>query len=369
MLLAAVASCETTLPVPDNQTSGDASVVITSLASAGESLKVRLARTEAIGEPHKEVYEDRQLLLRALMFPDTTYKSYPDDSLLMKKYRDELVLPHSLVTLTTSSGQEVPLEYNGATLNYECGYRPQPGERLTIKAECQSDTNKMLTHMPHICTATVDVPDWKPEFEIVSAEMVYKKALTRDDLHLVEALPDSVIDFKLRIVDPSPQLHAYRIKVQGCLYHYSQGTSDILDIDFVKWIDAFFSNDPLLYDAGITDIFGPWQPYTTDVFTNRAFDDGEYYLNVQSRFNGHTGASSNGYHRAIKITLQPIAPSLANYLTSLYRLRTATPTYFSEPTSLQSNVDGGVGIFGAIGKTTSRIYWFPGEEDPNYPQE
>lgn len=368
-ILAVASACETSLPVPDHQVSGDESVVISSLACAGDCLKVRLARTEAIGEAHHEVYEDKELLWRALMFPDTTYLSYPQDSLLMKKYKEQLVLGQSSVTLTTPTGEELPLKYNNATLDYECGYIPLPGERLTITAECQSGTAPAQVQRPHICTATVNVPDWKPEFEIVSAEKVYKKTLTRDDLNLAEPVPDSVIDFKIRIIDPSPQLHAYRIKVQGCAYSYQRVTDGKVDRAYINWIDAFFSNDPLLYDAGITDNFGPWQAYTTDVFTNQAFQGGEYYMSVQSRIHGHSSGTTNGRYRAVKITLQPIAPSLANYLSSLYRLRSMTPTYFTEPTSLSSNVVGGVGIFGAIGESTSIFYRFPGEEDPLYPEQ
>lgn len=367
-ILTVAASCETSLPVPNNQVSGDASVVITSLACVGDSLKVRIARTEAIGESHKEVYEDMQLLWRVLMFPDTSYYYYPEDRLLMKKYKEELVLRRSNVVLTTPSGEELPLEYNYANLNYECGYKPQPGDMLSIRAECISNPGTSTMEDAHVSTATVRVPDWKPEFEIVSAEMAYKKGLKRDDLGLEEVLPDSVMDFKIHIVDNSSSIHNYRIKVQSFLYSYAQGTSDILDYDYISWVDAFFSNDPLLYDAGITGGFGPWQPFTTDVFTNQGFRNGEYYLNVQSRIQSH-GIVSNGAHRAIKITLQPIDSSLANYLSSLYRARSFTPSYFTEPTSLASNINGGVGVFGAIGPSTSIIYWYPGEYDPSYPEQ
>lgn len=160
-------------------------------------------------------------------------------------------------------------------------------------------------------------------------------------------------------------MHCYRIKVQGISYsHLNFRPEPYYEPGIVKWCDAFFSNDPLLYDSAITGTFGPWQAYTTDVFTNTQFDAGEYDMTVQSRFYNH----SSLFRRCIKITLQPISTSLANYLSSLYRIRSFKESYFSEPSTLSTNVEGGVGVLGAIGLPVSRYYWFPGEEDPNYPQ-
>lgn len=356
-------SCQVELPVPDNQTSGDASYVLTSVVSAGENVKVRLARTEAIGESHYEYYDNKEMLWRVLMFPDTSYYYYPEDRNIMVKYQEELVSGTSDVSLITASG-EVPMTYNSATLDYECDYKPAPGEKLTVKAMCRNNNASVASDGVHECSASLTVPDWQPEFEIVSARTIAKPSLMRDDLGIIEQTADSVVEFKIKIIDRSPDIHCYRIKVQGFKYLYSNSDETGSDNSLIVWCDAFFSSDPLLYDSAITGSFGPWQANTTDVFTNAGFITGDYDLTVQSRF-----FNKSPLHRAIKITLQPISPSLSNYLSALYRVRCFKPTYFSEPTTLSTNIDGGVGIFGAIGQTTSRMYWFPGEEDPNYPQE
>ncbi len=167
---------------------------------------------------------------------------------------------------------------------------------------------------------------------------------------------------KIKIIDRSSHTHCYRIKVQAIEYNRKKNLDET--IGWIAWCDAFFSTDPLLYDSSITGTFGPWQAYTTDVFTNSKFVGGEYDLTVQSRIFSH----SVSVHRAIKITLQPISASLANYLSSIYRIRSFEQSYFSEPSTLSTNIDGGVGIFGAIGKSVARMYWLPGEEDTDYPE-
>ncbi len=349
-------ACEVDLPISDNQASGDASYIITSLVSVGENVNLRLARTESINEDRYEVYDNTEMLWRVLMFPDTTYYYYPEDKQLMQKYKETLVSRKSDVYLITSSG-EIPMIYNDTTLNYECDYRPLPGEKLSVKAKCRSNEDTTSSQLTNECYASVVVPDWQPEFEIISANKIYKQSLMRDDLGIEEVTADSVVEFKIKIIDRSTDIHCYRIKVQGISYMdipYENNTVT----EYIRWCDAFFSSDPLLYDSAITGSFGPWQAYTTDVFTNSTFVSGEYDLIVQSRFFRY---STSGY-RAIKITLQPISTSLANYLSTLYRIRSFTPSYFSEPASLSSNIDNGVGVFGAIGQSVSRIYFFPGEE-------
>ncbi|MBD5245435.1 MAG: DUF4249 family protein [Barnesiella sp.] len=372
-LLTIFCSCETFLPDPGEQNKENIQIVASSLVSCGDTIGVRLAYTESFNDKVTEVYTDRSMLLRALMFPDTT--KYPLDKELMKKYYDELLLRVGKVEITTGSGERLPMEFNPKSCYFECPHKFIPGERLELSANVSSREGKSLN-----IHSTTTVPGWKPEAELIDCVRLYRKTEEREDLALREFTNDSVYQLKILLKDSSPDLHCYRIKVQGVSYNY-EGDSSLINIssnlfappvvtympdNYVSWTDAFFTSDPLLYDANISRPFGAWQAFTTDVFTNRQFKGGSYVLTVQTRY-PYTSYNSMNKRRFLQVQLEPISVDLMNYLSSLYKIRTLTNDYFSEPASLASNISGGVGVFGSIGEPLTIRYWFPGEEDPNYP--
>ena len=137
------------------------------------------------------------------------------------------------------------------------------------------------------------------------------------------------------------------------------------DTDHVSPISVFHTADGLLVDPAIDKSFGPWPAYVTDVFSDKSFYGDEYVVEVSSRMKYPGDNIRNG--RYFDIELQPINRELMEYLSVLYRLRVATDSYFSEPVSLPSNIEGGVGVFGAIGQSAKIRYWLPGEENPAVP--
>ncbi len=376
LVLTVVSSCEVHLPMPSSEEKDGINVVASSLIIPGQNVALRLAYTEDINDNLSEVYDDRNMLLRALMFPDTT--AYSRDTYLMKKYYDELLLRVGEVEVTNQQGEVYPLVFNPETFNFESDHKAVAGERLQFSATLSSRKGKSL----NVNSSTV-VPGWKPEAKILEATRRYRATEEREDLSLIEMANDSVYELKILINDDSPDLHCYHIRVRGISYNY-QGDSGgkipiggsldnpiydepLIPLDLVWWTDAFFTNDPLLYDSSITSMFGAWQAYTTDVFTNRQFNNGSYVLTVQARY-PYTSVYGGDKRRFMEVQLQPITVDLMNYLSSLYRIRVSDNSdYFSEPKSLSSNINGGVGIFGAMGEPLVLRYWFPGEEDPNYP--
>ncbi|MDE7153375.1 MAG: DUF4249 domain-containing protein [Muribaculaceae bacterium] len=373
LILCMATSCETFLPDPATQAKDDIQVVASSLVTTGDTVSVRLAYTENFTDKITEVYYDRNMMLRALMFPDTTRHS--TDKYLMKKYYDELLLRVGKVELVTGTGERKEMKFNPSTFNFECAHKPTPGERLELSANISSRTGKSLS----LHSSTV-VPGWKPEAEIIEATRLYREGEEREDLGLREMTNDSVYQLKILLKDKSRDTHCYRIKVQGVSYQY-EGDSSSWNIssslwappiivympdDYVTWTEAFFTTDPLLYDANLKKSFGAWHAYTTDLFTNKQFKNGSYLLTVQSRY-PYTSPGEFNKRRYIQVQLEPISFDLMNYLSTLYRVRIAETGYFSEPQSLASNINGGVGIFGSIGEPLVLRYWFPGEEDPNYP--
>lgn len=376
LILCMISSCETNLPDPSEQNKDGIQVVASGLVAKGNKVSVRLAYTEQFTDKVTEVYADRSMLLRALMFPDTA--RYTQDKYLMKKYYDELLLRVGKVELVTGTGERKAMEFNPETFNFECDHKAAPGERLELSANLTSREGKPLT-----LHSTTVVPGWKPEAELIEAIKLYREGEEREDLNLREMTNDSVYQLKILLKDVSPDMHCYRIKVQGVSYQYegdstiiwglggSWGSKPIISYmpdDYISWTDAFFTNDPLLYDASIKKSFGAWQAYTTDLFTNKTFKNGSYLLTLQSRY-PYTSSGNFNKRRFIQVQLEPISFDLMNYLSSLYRIRTASSDYFSEPQSLASNITGGVGIFGSIGEPLILRYWFPGEKDPDYPND
>lgn len=369
-LLGAATACQVDLDPAVKASDGLADCTVTALATAGDSLKVRLMYTAYI---YKEQYSiaitDRAKLLRILMFPNESaygymYKNY------MEKYRPYLIDENAQVTAVTGSGEQISLEFNPVTLDFESGYKPSPGERISLTATIPA--RKGTTTLKASATATI--PDWQPQFEIVDVKRVYKER-QNDESNIYtesEMFADSVAEVTLRIHDNSTSLNCYRLKTKGVSYNYPYDviyepwqSQHSFHVDAsAYWSGVFFSSDPLLYDSQITSMFSPWQAYTTDVFTNRQFNK-VADVKVQVRY----PMALNKHQRFVEIELQPISPQLMNYLSVLYRIRLNTEhSYFSEFISLPSNIEGGVGIFGGIGKSTKLRIWLDGNPDPNYPE-
>ena len=104
----------------------------------------------------------------------------------------------------------------------------------------------------------------------------------------------------------------------------------------------------------------------TDVFTDENFFEDKYVIEVTSRIADVRGDCVN-YGRYFEIELQPITRNLMEYISAIYRLRIKEDSYFSQPTSISSNIEGGTGIFGAIGKSKKIRYFLPGEENSSIP--
>lgn len=367
-------ACEVTMPSVEEITTGDNECSLTALALAGDSLKIRVAYTETLSEDHYESVEDRNIRLRMLMFPFYTHY-YGLDTTIMEKYRDNLVGKTANVTAETGKGEKIKLFFNPTTLNYECGYKPSPGEQISISASMPSRDGMSTLK----ASSSVTVPDWRPQVDIAGVKYLYKARMESEDfpgMYESANFADSVAEITLHIQDKSTKINCYRINASGVTYcrdhvmHYDSNYWDEgWDIEIpsqVRWNCAFFTNDPLLYDSQITEHFGPWQAYTTDVFTNRQFKN-DAYVTIQVRYPRYMELRKDNWYRFIQIEIQPITSQLMDYLSSLYRMRVAKQSYFSEFSTLPDNIDGGVGIFGGIGKSKKLRIWLDGV-DPDYPE-
>lgn len=362
-------SCEVQLPFPEKSINHDNAVSINALVIAGDSVMARMAWTEDLGDDMYEVIPDKPTLWRILKFVNPTL--FPEDTIYNYKYKTELIIRDASMHLINSAGDSIPMIYNDSTMNYESDYRALPGETLTLTGSVTKlFPGKADSIHTYTASSRITVPDWTPDFEIIDCQKYYRGYEDREEIPLSErtTVVDSVATFRILIKEPanSPR-HTYRIKVLGIGVNHEVNRHYI-----ICWANAFYSTDPLLYDAALENKFAPWQPYTTDIFTNESFYNGQYTLTVSSRFfvryhregyyigNNYKEAVYND--RRFEIELEAIGDELANYLTTIYRYRLDTDSYFSEPISLPNNIAGGVGIFGAIGNRKTVKYRFPGEE-------
>ena len=338
-------------------------ITITALASAGEPLSVRLSWTDAINEALSAPYADSYEMWRVLNFLNESITSH---SLMFDSYYKQFVATRATVKAVVD-GNEYDLIYNAKTLNYECrDYIAEPGDRITINVQAdKSEYNQSPSDEPvHIqSTCTVEVPTHTADVEILKADKVYRELEKYYPLGTVERDVDSVVVFTLRLKSPSPGVNCFRLKVTSlyCLLDDPEWT------EYITPISAYHSGDALLYDAAIEKGFGPWPAYQSDVFTDESFNNGEYIINVSSRVSMLGGSSDRTETRYFEIELQPINQALMDYLSVLYRMRVTTPSYFSEPSSIPSNIEGGVGVFGVIGKSKKIRYFLPGEENSAIP--
>lgn len=361
-MLAFLSGCEVEIDAPGLE--NDNYMTLTALAVAGEKVSARISWTEDINKATSAPYADSYVMWRMLKFKDA--RRFPEDTVMFEQYYGRRVADNADVTIK-AGGNEYKMRYNPETLDYECDYKAEPGDRITISAKA----SRMMHYpsglgylVPLEAGSTVRVPEHAAEVEIVSAEKVFRALEKYDELGATEQGLDSAMVFRLRFRSPSSGTNCFRLKVTSISYRFADIKYPQFP-DHVSYISVFHTADPLLLDAAINKSFGPWPANITDVFSDKGFYGGEYVVEVSSRLKYPGDKINSG--RYFEIEVQPISRELFEYLSVLYRLRVATDSYFTEPVTLPSNIEGGVGVFGAIGKSAKIRYWLPGEENPKVP--
>ncbi len=373
IILCALWSCEVDIFPPEMGDNN--SITVTALAVDGEPLNVRLSWTEKIDSALSAPYSDSYVMWRVLNMLDTnkyvipgseSTLYYQEDSTLFEDYYKKNVVTDAKVVANVN-GQDFEMIYNPSTLNYEYNdYIAKAGDHIKITANASKFFHDQDNFLPTEASGWIDIPTNIPDVEIIKTDKMYKECEKYQPLGNVESAVDSVVVFTLRLKSGNPGINCFRLKVSSILAIYNNDgqKNNILPITTYSTVDN------LLYDSTIDKAFGPWPAYLTDVFTDESFHNGEYIIDISSRVNNNrvsSGGQPLNCIRYYEIELQPITPMLMNYLSVLYRLRIAMPSYFSSSSSLPSNIEGGVGIFGAIGKSKKIRYFFPGEENNDIP--
>ncbi|MDE6809177.1 MAG: DUF4249 domain-containing protein [Muribaculaceae bacterium] len=368
-----ITACEVEMaaPTPD---SNDNLISLTALAVGGEKLSVRLSRNQDPNKASFDKFDDQYIMWRYLKFNFIKYDE--SDPSHQETYYDGNLITDADVTATVN-GQTYRLTYNSETLNFESdNYIAKTGDRISLTATGQIKQNDN-TYREFKSYAAVTIPDTNFNVELLGTEKIYReKSMNEDGFREIGI--DSAVVFKLRL-NSSPGMNFYRLKITSISYifNYDKYLQDIQGNEYkynpfydgfslIYPIDAFYSNDPLLYDANLGKNFGPWPAYMTDVFTDENFFEDKYVIEVTSRIADVRGDCVN-YGRYFEIELQPITRNLMEYISAIYRLRIKEDSYFSQPISISSNIEGGTGIFGAIGKSKKIRYFLPGEENSSIP--
>ena len=164
----------------------------------------------------------------------------------------------------------------------------------------------------------------------------------------------------LRFRDPPGEENYYRLvlrQVSGYytgdkFLPYSDEYPVVVDEQEVLWIQT---DDPLLNPEEENSIFGSDVPNAFSVFSDELISGKEYELDFI--LNPYFEYLDTSYHEffQFRIELQSISKDLYQYLMSYSAQWMLGDDLFSEPVIVHSNVNGGLGIFGASASSKQSI--------------
>lgn len=357
-------SCEKELEVPSVENSKNL-LSLYAIAQPGQKVSARIAWLEGEKKAAPDRY-DNDLFTLWMRLVVGQQLNLPAEADLMKYYYENLLVKEAEVTLTPNGGTPVKMEYNPATKNFECDYIPRVADRLRIDVSAPGRNSDVTPYDTHIYSE-VEIPSWTPEAKILDIGFLIRPLETVPGYPITQEVgSDSVAVFKIAINDNDGFRKFYRLKMTQSTFHRIPlnekedpfGWNGEL---LYAWNSVFTSSDPLLYEPTLGHPFGIWPAFQTDIFTNEAFRGGSYLLSVEQRMSSYFRPVVNGSSGVIygrhEIELQPLTRELSEYLAVFYRLRISKKSYFSSPMAIPSNVVGGKGIFGAIGKPKIMRYW------------
>lgn len=321
-LLMVLTSCEKVLQFAE---STDDVLTLNAVATPDTVLMVSVSKTSSLnGKPRQYQYLD-------------FYDYYQHIDTL---YYDQ-VPKDAIVTYTVNDGEKSGnMEYDDDTHKYISDYRPRPGDNISISA----DYLEKLSQKKFSAHGSVSVPASAPQFEVVS-KVTYYEYLDKGYLDPTGEYDiyatDSVMEITLNLKDTPGVSNYYRLRIRGI------AETKNLDGEQTSYVtDIFTTSDVLLQDRTLTEAFGNWPAYFTNIFDDHLFSNGEYTITVKSRMR-------SGTNPRVLVEYQSITRELYYYLRSVYQYRIHTEDVFYDPISIYTNVDDGWGILGGI--TSSRV--------------
>lgn len=169
-----------------------------------------------------------------------------------------------------------------------------------------------------------------------------------------------ILKTKISFTDPPNEENFYRLVVRQ---NYGFYTGDknlpynieipvLLSNNNISWIE---SDDPLLNPAEDEDILGSYTGNEYNIFSDEKISGKEYELSFDLNFNGDYVDTIYHEFTHFTIQLQSISKDLYYYLISYSSYKMTDGNFFSEPVLVYSNVENGLGIFGAFNSAKRSI--------------
>ncbi|GHV39471.1 hypothetical protein FACS1894179_04420 [Bacteroidia bacterium] len=187
--------------------------------------------------------------------------------------------------------------------------------------------------------ASAIIPD-SPQILSVDTATIYKTS---------SGTKKKYLKYNLKIKDKGQSDNFYRIRIDGA-YHYQSAYWD--DFEYWRYITRFRSDDAILNNGNPENTDNDdlsivtFPPNYYGIFTNTMFKGTEYILKFYVEYPDflYEDEYDKGY---LNVTLQMMSQDLYKYYSSVQRYRYLDEYEMTEPVKIFSNINNGLGIFGA----------------------
>lgn len=196
-----------------------------------------------------------------------------------------------------------------------------------------------VSHNNKRLNASAIIPD-SPQILSVDTVAIYKTS---------SGTKKKYLRYDLKIKDKGQNDNFYRIRVDGA-YHYQ--STYWQDFGYWTYITRFRSDDAILNNGNPENTDNDdlsivtFPPNYYGIFTNAMFKGMEYILKFYIEYPDflYKDEYDKGY---LNVTLQMISSDLYKYYSSVQRYRYLDEYEMAEPVMIFSNINNGLGIFGA----------------------
>lgn len=348
MALAVLTACEKEVEFKAPGADASSSLTINSIAVEGEPLRVFLNRTYTVGQapPLNAGY---------------SYAFTKDDKSIdyqTPAFYKKTGVFDAEVKAVVNGALTYSLELAPDSMGYTCDYRPKENDRIEIKAEGVSAETTVPTR-PHVEVLSHEVLTGNPYTNM--AGLTYDTDTIMRLSSLIREVSGSQY-YRLRVRGERKITKSFDVSVNGELVSHT-------DYAYYLLQDIYFSEDELFVDNRLTESFGGWPAYFSNVFDDTLIKGGGHSFTVVSPkpsasmgiadFKGVTDimkaqADEADIPARVMVELQAISPELYRYLKSVQLYRVTENDAFSEPVQIYSNVENGWGIFGSL--SSSRVF-------------
>ncbi len=262
----------------------------------------------------------------------------------------ETVLKEAKAELIVNEKDLYVMEFDADHLSYRSEYVPKQGDEIKICVKSQSLplSDGKVIKLDDV-EAVTKLPSTTPRIEVISTEVEYKE---RDYIKVEDSLKadsvlitdlhgaDTVMNIKMRIVDPGNEKNYYRLLVR------SMGKKQIAPQaanSTYFCADNFKCSNVLFYDSDLEEPYGLIPAYFSNVFDDELINGQEYEITVETRMR-----SKSEIPPYVIVELQHLSPDLYYYLKDIEVFRISDFDLYDNPIQIWSNVSGGWGVFGAM---------------------